>query len=251
SGCSWLFLEPGAARSPTFLMFISKVRGKPAQVPDPSRFSGAKVGDDRYSLTLNSFRKEDEGYYFCSVLSNSIMYFSPFVPVFLPGPGAEGAAPLGVGLGTLLRTLFSQGRAPLSSLLAPLGSSLDPVPISQTGKLRLAGSRVGTEDSFLGPAGLGSSSAARVGLGTGLKFSEPPFPRQWSVGTHPRPRGSAPGQGRAPERGKGRRNHTWGLLAALTPPLLFPYPGNRRRVCKCPRPLVRPAGKPSPSERYV
>lgn len=88
SGCSWLFLEPGAARSPTFLMFISKVRGKAVKVPDNSPFLGEKVGEDRYKLTLNSFRKEDQGYYFCSVLSNSIVYFSPFVPVFLPGPGA-------------------------------------------------------------------------------------------------------------------------------------------------------------------
>ncbi|ELK30031.1 T-cell surface glycoprotein CD8 alpha chain [Myotis davidii] len=130
SGCSWLFLEPGAARSPTFLMFISKVRGKP--VPDSSRFSGAKVGNDRYSLTLNSFRQEDEGYYFCSVLSNSIMYFSPFVPVFLPALAGTCAV----------------------------------------------------------------------------------------------------------------------LLLSLIVTVICCY-RNRRRVCKCPRPLVRPAGKPSPSERYV
>lgn len=162
SGCSWLFLEPGAARSPTFLMFISKVRGKPVPAPDSSRFSGAKVGNDRYSLTLNSFRKEDEGYYFCSVLSNSILYFSPFVPVFLPGPGAARG-----GVGTCLRTRFSQGRAPLSSLLAPLGGSLDPVPISHTGKLRLTGSRVGTEDSFLGPGRSGFEFRCPYGPGHG------------------------------------------------------------------------------------
>lgn len=122
TGCSWLVLGPGAARSPTFLMFISKIRGKPVQGPDSSRFSGAKVGNDLYSLTLSSFRKEDEGYYFCSVLSNSIMYFSPFVPVFLPGPGAAGAAPRGVGWARASEPV-SPRDAPLSSLLAPLGSS--------------------------------------------------------------------------------------------------------------------------------
>lgn len=99
SGCSWLFQRPGAATSPVFLMYISKIQTKPSERLDSKRISGQRIQNAVYSLTLNSFREEEQGYYFCAVLSNSILYFSSFVPVFLPGLGAEGSAPLGVGFG--------------------------------------------------------------------------------------------------------------------------------------------------------
>ncbi|XP_015419584.1 PREDICTED: T-cell surface glycoprotein CD8 alpha chain, partial [Myotis davidii] len=182
SGCSWLFLEPGAARSPTFLMFISKVRGKP--VPDSSRFSGAKVGNDRYSLTLNSFRQEDEGYYFCSVLSNSIMYFSPFVPVFLPGPGAARG-----GRGHSPPNPFFPGTRPAFEPLSAPGELIRSCTHFTDGETEAGGQ----------PALAGTCAV---------------------------------------------------LLLSLIVTVICCY-RNRRRVCKCPRPLVRPAGKPSPSERYV
>lgn len=90
TGCSWLRHIPGDDPRPTFLMYLSAQRVKLAEGLDPRHISGAKVSGTKFQLTLSSFLQEDQGYYFCSVVSNSILYFSNFVPVFLPGSGAPG-----------------------------------------------------------------------------------------------------------------------------------------------------------------
>lgn len=96
-GCSWLLQKNEPAARPVFLLYLSQTRIKLADGLDSEQIVGKRIRDTLYSLTLRRFRKEDEGYYFCSALSNSVLYFSSFVPVFLPGPGARGAAPLSVG----------------------------------------------------------------------------------------------------------------------------------------------------------
>ncbi|XP_005385445.1 PREDICTED: T-cell surface glycoprotein CD8 alpha chain isoform X2 [Chinchilla lanigera] len=85
--CSWLFQPRDVARSPTFLLYQSGPRTKLAPGLDQkqSRFSGSKSGNT-YTLTLNGFQQQDEGYYFCSVSTNMMLYFSPFLPVRLPDP---------------------------------------------------------------------------------------------------------------------------------------------------------------------
>uniref|UniRef100_A0A8D2JM01 T-cell surface glycoprotein CD8 alpha chain n=1 Tax=Sciurus vulgaris TaxID=55149 RepID=A0A8D2JM01_SCIVU len=82
-GCSWLYQPPGVAARPTFVLYISTHRTKLAETLDPEQFSGAKTKDS-YRLTLHSFREGHQGYYFCSVVVNSEIFFSPLVPVFLP-----------------------------------------------------------------------------------------------------------------------------------------------------------------------
>lgn len=152
SGCSWLRQIPGDDPRPNFLMYLSGQRPKLAEGLDPKHISGSKVTSSRFQLTLSSFRQEDQGYYFCSVLSNSILYFSNFIPVFLPGSGAPG------GLwGSRLSPFFT--RTPLlSSLLGfePLGAGT--VPNSQSRKLRLGCDCVVIQGDFLGLVALGSSS---------------------------------------------------------------------------------------------
>ncbi|XP_004642844.1 T-cell surface glycoprotein CD8 alpha chain [Octodon degus] len=81
SSCSWLFQPRQVSRSPTFLLYQMISRTKFAQ--GQTRLSSSKSGNT-YTLTLTGFQQQDEGYYFCSVSANMMLYFSPFIPVFLP-----------------------------------------------------------------------------------------------------------------------------------------------------------------------
>lgn len=111
SSCSWLYQKPGDASRPIFLMYLSSTRSKPAEGLDTSYISGTKAEGANFHLTLHRFHEEDQGYYFCSFMSNSVMYFSNLVPVFLPGPGARSVAPLGVGFGAQSESIFHTLRA--------------------------------------------------------------------------------------------------------------------------------------------
>ncbi|XP_036981493.2 T-cell surface glycoprotein CD8 alpha chain [Artibeus jamaicensis] len=183
SGCTWLFQRREAAASPVFLMYIG-TRTKIAEGLE-SHISGQKFQNDGYTLTLHSFTEKDQGYYFCSVVANSIVYFSPFVPVFPPEKRTT--------------TL-----APRPSTRAPPSAS-QPVSRRPETCRPAAGSPVETKGKYF---------ACVI--------------------------------------------YIWAPLAGICAVLLLSLVitatcsyRNRRRVCKCPRPLVRPAGKPSPSERYV
>lgn len=122
-GCSWLYLPPGPATSPRFQMYLSQSRVRMAEGLDSKRISGERTQDKVYRLTLKSLRKDDEGYYFCAVLSNSIWHFSSLMPVFLPGPGGRGRGSSRCGVWDSSLNPFFHIDAPLSSLLAPLGAT--------------------------------------------------------------------------------------------------------------------------------
>ncbi|KAJ1078335.1 hypothetical protein K5549_016906, partial [Capra hircus] len=181
SGCSWLRQIPGDDPRPTFLMYLSSQRVKLAQGLDPDHISGARVTGSKFQLTLRNFRQEDQGYYFCSVLSNSVLYFSNFVPVFLP------AKP------TTTPAMRPSTRAPT---IAPSPSG---------GETKAGTGKVDT---------------------SGLAFACDIY--------------------------------IWAPLAGTCAVLLLSlvitcicYRRNRRRVCKCPRPVVRQGGKPNLSNKYV
>ncbi|KAF6320946.1 CD8a molecule [Rhinolophus ferrumequinum] len=181
-GCSWLYLPPAPDTSPRFLMYLSQSRVRMAEGLDSKWISGERTKEKDYRLTLNSLRKDDEGYYFCAVFSNFVWHFSPLIPVFLPAKPTP-----------------TPKRPPPTP--APTNAS-QPVSLSP---------------KACGPAA-GSADTTRLHCVT----------------------------------------YIWAPLAGTCAVLLLSLliavicnRRNRRRVCKCPRPLVRPGGKPSPSERYV
>ncbi|KAM9585269.1 T-cell surface glycoprotein CD8 alpha chain isoform 2-T2 [Trichechus inunguis] len=185
SGCSWLFQRPDAATSPTFLLYISSSRPKPSS----DRYSGSKT-ESRFKFTLHDFQVEDQGYYFCSVVSNHALYFSAVVPVFLPEKPVTTLAP----------------RPPTP---APT-KALQPKSLSPEVCRPSAGR----------PSAGGAVDSRGLGFSCDL--------------------------------------YIWAPLAATCAVLLLSLivtvicsHRNRRRVCKCPRPLVRPGGKPDLSEKYV
>ncbi|XP_057638471.1 T-cell surface glycoprotein CD8 alpha chain [Chionomys nivalis] len=178
-GCTWLFQKDGSGVKPTFLLYHSMTRIKVNDKLDENQFSGEK-NDKEYTLILKKFGEENQGYYFCSVTGNSVVYFSPLLRAFLPGKPTT-----------------------------PVPRPPTPVPT------------VGTSRSPTCRPGSGASVEKR-----GLDFDCNIF--------------------------------IWAPLAGICGVLLLSLVitlicchRNRRRVCKCPRPLVRQAGKPSPSEKFV
>lgn len=90
-GCSWLFQNSSSELSqPTFVVYIASSHSKITWNNHVvQQLFSAKRDTRKYILTLNKFSKENEGYYFCSVTSNSVMYFTSLVPVFQKGLEAE------------------------------------------------------------------------------------------------------------------------------------------------------------------
>lgn len=181
-GCSWLFQKRGDVLAPTFLIYLSSTRKKSNDNLNSNQISGEKNGDE-YTLTLSKFSEENQGYYFCSVTSNSVVYFSPLVPVFLP-----------------------------EKPTTPVGRLPTPVPTTGTSRSQ-------------------RPEACRPGAGVSVKKSGLDFDCNIFI---------------------------WAPLAGICGVLLLSLVitlicchRNRRRVCKCPRPLVRQGGKPGPSEKFV
>ncbi|CAO2605358.1 T-cell surface glycoprotein CD8 alpha chain [Lemmus lemmus] len=82
-GCSWILQKDGSGVKPTFLLYHSTSRVKVNDLLDENQVSIYKNGNE-YTFILKKFGEENQGYYFCSVTSNSVVYFSPLLSVFLP-----------------------------------------------------------------------------------------------------------------------------------------------------------------------
>lgn len=186
-GCSWLFQNSSSSLpQPTFIAYLAASSSvtKLNDGLDLKLFS-AKKDKNKYILTLNKFSKENQGYYFCTIIINSVMIFSPLVPVFQKGN---------------------------SITTKPVPRA--PTPVPPTGTFRPLRPEV------CRPGAGGSVE------GTGLDFACDIY--IW-----------------APLAG------ICGVLLLSLVTTLICYHRNRRRVCKCPRPLVRQEGKPRPSEKFV
>ncbi|XP_031805666.1 T-cell surface glycoprotein CD8 alpha chain [Sarcophilus harrisii] len=187
TGCSWLRQSPGAL-TPTFLLYISGGTSsvKLAEGLDATKFAGERVSPSIYRLTVKDFRAQDQGYYFCVVTRNAIMYFSPFVAVLLP---VKATTPAPKPKTTTLLTTTS----------SPIQNS------ANSGKCKSIASSQGKK---------------RLDFSCDLYIWVP----------------------------------LTGVCVVLLLALIIAITicqRSRRRVCRCPRPLIREGGKSGPPERYV
>ncbi|XP_051830359.1 T-cell surface glycoprotein CD8 alpha chain isoform X2 [Antechinus flavipes] len=187
TGCSWLRQAPGAL-IPTFLLYISGGTNsvKLADGLDATKFAGEKVSPSTYRLTVKDFRAQDQGYYFCVVTRNAIMYFSPFVAVFLP-----------------VKATTPAPKPKTTTLLTTIGSPIQNS--ANSGKCK-------PNASFQGTKVLDFSCDLYIWV---------PLTGVCVV-----------------------------LLLALIIAITI-CQRSRRRVCRCPRPLIRAGGKSGPPERFV
>ncbi|XP_044516365.1 T-cell surface glycoprotein CD8 alpha chain [Gracilinanus agilis] len=185
TGCSWLRLTPGAV-VPTFLLYLSGSIQSAKVSPDldSDRFGGSR-SLSTYTLTLKDFQEDDQGYYYCVVLRNSRLSFSPFVPVFMPVKATTAPAP-------------------------------KPKPTTPAA----------TNSSIQSAAGSDKCKSSNTSEKKGLDFSCDLY--IWMPLT----------------------GGCVVLFLALITTIII-CQRSRRRVCQCPRPLIRPGGKAGPSGRCV
>ncbi|NWW03949.1 CD8A protein, partial [Oreocharis arfaki] len=85
SGAFWIHQDKsGTLRFIVFINSMSRATFSRGQRTSPQRF---EVSSDKtiFRLAVKSFTPQDEGNYFCMVIFNQMMYFSPRQPAFLPG----------------------------------------------------------------------------------------------------------------------------------------------------------------------
>ncbi|XP_058523635.1 T-cell surface glycoprotein CD8 alpha chain [Ochotona princeps] len=185
SSCSWVFQPREVGASPIFLLYISANGLRLASEMDSNQISGKRERDKVFVLSLNKFQEENQGYYFCLVVGNPNLHFSPYIPVFLP--------------------------AKPTTRPAPRPTTAAPITALQPRSLR---------PEFCRPFGGAAGDSRGLDLTCDIYIWAP----------------------------------LAGTCAVLLLSLIITIICNRRkprRVCKCPRPVVRPGGKTSKSDRIV
>ncbi|NWR46020.1 CD8A protein, partial [Regulus satrapa] len=88
SGAFWIRRDKsGTLHFIVFINSISRATFEGNQKTSP-RFEASKH-NMIYHLVVKSFTRQDEGNYFCAMIDNQMLYFSPGQPAFLPAPGGH------------------------------------------------------------------------------------------------------------------------------------------------------------------